>query len=790
MKFAEQWLRSLCDPALDSAALAHALTMGGLEVEAVEPVAPEFSGVVVAEILSVAPHPDADRLRVCAVSAGAEPLQIVCGAPNAAAGLKVPLARVGARLPSMEIKAAKVRGVESRGMLCSEVELGLSAEGAGLMVLPADAEPGTELRAYLRLDDRIFTIKPTPNRGDCLSLNGLARETAALTGAVQAPLSIAPVAGVLTDPPPAVRVEAVEACPLYCARAVRGVNAGAATPAWMAQRLARCGLRSISAIVDITNYVMLELGQPLHAFDLARIQDGITVRMARAGEKLVLLNGEEATLGAGHLLIADGRGPLALAGIMGGRDSGVGDATQDVLLESAYFTPAAVAGRARALGFASDASYRFERGIDPALTRDALERATQLLLEICGGRAGAVTAVGKGPAARSPVRLRPARAQRLLGIALDDSEIQNGLRRLGFQPARGNDGFEAVPPSWRHDIAIEEDLVEELARLYGYDRIPARLPLAASALLPVEGGRVGLRALRARLVDRDYQEVVSYSFVSAEAERDFSGNADPVRLVNPIAAHMDVMRSSLLPGLMGVLKTNLDNLGAQERVRLFESGRCFLSGSGGETEALQPSRIAALAYGTVWAEQWGGKAAAVDFYDVKADLEALVYPRQVRCEAGTHPALHPGRSARVMLGDAVAGWIGEVHPALLQKYGIPGVPVAFEIDLQTASAQPTPRYQDFSRLPAVRRDISVELPEKLSLQTILDGLQGKLPEIVTKVVPFDIYRGKGIDSDKKSVAFKIILQDTEKTLTEAEIEAARQRTLEVLQEQFGATLRK
>ena len=633
-------------------------------------------------------------------------------------------------------------------------------------------------------DDLIFTIKPTPNRGDCLSVFGFAREVAAVTACALKPVDSAPVPGKVTD-----RVEIVldnpAACPLYCGRIVRGVNARAATPRWLVQRLESSGLRSLGAIVDITNYVMLELGQPLHAFDRARLGASIRVRNARKAEKLKLLNEQEVELDPDWLVIADEQKALALAGIMGGAASAVGGETQDILLESAFFSPDVIAGKSRRLGFSSDAAYRFERGVDYAGTRRALERATALVLEICGGAAGAVAEASASLPERKPVRLRRARARRLLGIDMSAQDIAAILRRLGLAFEQRGEEFHVTPPSYRFDIALEEDLIEEIARIYGYDRIPASPPRAAVAMLPAPETRIGTGALRAQLIARDYEEIVSYSFVDRQWESDFSGNATPVALANPIASQLSVMRSSLLGSLVDCLKLNVSR--QQERVRLFEFGRCF-ERTGADFQ--QQMKLGGLAYGSALAEQWGSPKRPVDFYDVKSDVESMIALESVRFEPAKHPALHPGRCANVVVDGAVAGWLGQLHPELRQKYDLPFAPMAFELNLELISTRRPARYQAFSRLPSVRRDIAVEVGVEVSAQAMLEALKKRAPGIITELGLFDVYRGKGIDSDKKSVAFRVVLQDTLKTLTDAEVDAAVGLLLQVLQEQFQARLRK
>ncbi|MGE4111993.1 MAG: phenylalanine--tRNA ligase subunit beta [Burkholderiales bacterium] len=783
MKLSENWLRELVDPALSTPELADLLTFGGIEVEAVEPAAPAFDKVVIAEILSVEKHPQADRLYVCQVNAGSGPLTIVCGAPNARAGMRVPAALPGARLPGMEIKVAKVRGVESHGMLCSALELGLAEEAAGLMELPSDAAIGQSLRELLDLDDQVLTTKPTPNRGDCLSVLGLAREVAALGGAALRWQMPSPVAAAIDDSIDVV-VEAPGDCPRYCARIVRGVDARAATPDWMVRRLQRSGLRSISAVVDVTNYVMLEMGQPLHAFDAVKIGGGIRVRRARQGERLVLLNGTDFEMSAGHLVIADERKALALAGIMGGEGSGVTDSTQDVVLESAFFTPAAIAGKTRAAGFSSDSAYRFERGVDFAATRTAMERATLLLMQICGGRPGPVNEkIGALPR-REAVVLRLARAERVLGFSLDAGAATSILERLGCTPKVQGGKIAAVPPSFRFDITIEEDLIEELARVHGYANIPALPPPAPAVMLHRdEAGRTPA-AVRRLLADRDYQEAITYSFVERSWEADFSPAADPVALANPISAQMSVMRTTLIGGLLNAVVFNASR--KQSRVRLFEIGRCFVP----DGAAIgQPWRVGGIAFGDVVPLQWGSKPRGVDFFDVKGDLEALCTPRDVVFLAAEHPAFHPGKSATVVLDGVVAGWLGELHPRWQRKYDLAAAPVLFELDLAAVCTGRVPAFRALSRYPAIRRDLAAEFDENTRFADVADALKQGGPQILRDVTVFDLYRGQGVQKGKKSLAFSVLLQDTDKTLTDAEAEKAITELRRILQEKFNAKLR-
>ncbi len=784
MKFSENWLRTWVNPALSSEALGHQLTMAGLEVEALEAVAPAFNNVVVAEVLEVVKHPNADRLNVCQVNVGeASPLTIVCGAANVAVGVKVPCARIGALLPgNFAIKQAKVRSIESFGMLCSAVELGLATESDGLWLLPSDAPVGKTLREYLDLDDKLFTLKLTPNRSDCSGMIGVAREVAAMTGSPLKPLDIQTQPVTLAEQWP-VNVKDAQACPLYCGRLVRGVNAAAATPDWMLRRLERSGLRGINAVVDITNYVMLEMGQPLHAFDLAKLSGGIAVRRACKGESLVLLNEQQVELDEEVLVIADEARVLALAGIMGGQGSGVETATQDIFLESAFFHPDAIAGRARRFGLATDSSFRFERGVDFAGTKLALERATQLLLEICGGSAGAVSEVRGQLPKREAIALRRSRVARVLGIELDNAQIADLFTRLQFEFTANGDDYRVTPPSFRFDLSIEADLIEELARLHGYDNIPALAPQAALTMLPDSELQQPLTRIQQLLVARDYQEIVSYAFVDEQTERELCGNEHPVALQNPIASNLAVMRSSLIVGLVGALRYNLNR--KQARVRLFEAGACFAKV---DDKYQQTQRLSGLAYGATQPEQWGAAARMVDFYDVKADVEALFALQPLRFAAATHPALHPGRSAQIFCGEQLVGWIGELHPHWQQQYDIAQAAVWFEVDLGAAMQAKVPRMSEIAKFLPVRRDLAVLVDESVAVQSLLDAMQAVSAPNVVEVSLFDVYRGKGVEHGKKSLAFRVLLQDTQKMLTDSEIEPSIASLVDVMQKQ-GAQLR-
>ncbi|HEX3096351.1 MAG TPA: phenylalanine--tRNA ligase subunit beta, partial [Usitatibacter sp.] len=743
MKISVKWLRELVAVDMPVDELAHALTMGGLEVEEIAPVAADFSGIVVAQVKSVAPHPNADKLRVTEVDAGTgELLQIVCGAPNVAAGQKVPCALVGAKLPAqgseapMQIRKAKLRGIESSGMLCSARELGLSSDHAGLLVLGEDAPIGRDVREALGLDDVYLTLKLTPNRGDCLSMFGVARDLGAITGAtVKLPVA-SPVATTANDARP-VKISAPKGCGHYFGRVVRGIDPRAKTPEWMAHRLERAGLRAISPLVDITNYVMLERGQPMHAFDHAKLAGPIDVRYMAPGERIKLLNGQEVGYRENLLAIADPSGPVALAGVMGGFDTMVGEGTTDVFFETAYFAPEAVQGKSRELALTSDAAHRFERGVDPAAAGGALERAVALTLEICGGEAGPVThAQGELPA-RAPVHVRPDRVRKLLGYFVSDDEIHAILKRLSCIPESAGDGIRATPPSWRFDLAIEEDFVEEVARIHGYDHVPAVAPRARVPMLSLREGDRDRFALRHRLAALGYQEIVSYSFVAEDWERDFAGNDAPVRLANPIASHMSVMRTSLLGGLVQALRANLNR--GEDRVRLFEVGRCFMADRA--DLAAQPERVAGIAFGSRWPEQWGEKTAPVDFFDAKGDVETLAAPRALEFTAGTHPACHPGRCALVRWEGKALGFVGELHPRLQQKYELPSAPAIFELLAEPLLQGAAPRFGGLSRMPAVRRDYAFIVDEGIPWASILAALRGRLPSFVRGVEVFDQYRG-------------------------------------------------
>jgi phenylalanyl-tRNA synthetase beta chain len=815
MQFPESWLRAYCDPALDSDQLAHALTMAGLEVDESVPVAAAFSRVVVAEVRSVERHPDADKLTICRVDAGTgAELAIVCGAPNAAAGIRVPCALAGAELPGgFAIKEAKVRGVPSQGMLCSARELGLSEDHAGLLVLPDDAPIGADLRQYLRLDERRVTIKLTPNRGDCLSVVGLARETAAITGA---PLRLPqfPPVPPTTDERLPVKVLSPDLCGRFSGRVIRGLNAKAPTPQWMAQRLERSGQRPISALVDISNYVMLELGRPSHVFDLDKVRGGLVVRWGGAGESVELLNGQTVEVDDWVGVIADDRGVEALAGVMGGEATAVTPETTSVYVEAAFWWPESIQGRARRFNFGTDAAHRFERGVDYSTTVEHIEYITRLLLDVCGTPATQVGPVDDN-VLRLPERprvvMRGERCRRVLGVPVSDDEIADVLDRLGLDCRREGGQFTVGVPPYRFDLAIEEDLIEEVARLWGFERIPSHPPQAAALMRSRPEALRSPHRLRQQLAAAGYQELVNYSFVDAKWERDFGGGIEPVRVLNPIASHFSVMRTSLIGGLVAALKYNLNRKAA--RVRVFELGRVFQrdpsvrAGPLSVGSVRQPMRLAALAFGSDSEEQWGVATRRVDFYDVKGDLEALCRSTELRFAPGLHPALHPGRSARVLLAGELIGWLGELHPRWQQEYELPGSPVLFEIDVEPILPQALPVAVPVPRFPEVVRDIALWFGESVPLQQIVDvvsELSRSDPRlgVLREFRLFDLYRppisaSRRIEEvganamliKEKSLAFRLHLQDTERTLSDAEAEAAVAAVVEGLAGRLDARLR-
>lgn len=802
MQFPESWLREFCDPPLSSEALADLLTMSGLEVESLDPVAPPFGGVIVGEIVEAEPHPNADRLRVCRVNAGAHSkdglLQIVCGAPNARVGLKAPLALVGAQLPPgedgkpFEIKKGVLRGVESAGMLCSARELGLSEDHGGLLELDADAKVGTDLRQALALDDRLFTLKLTPNLAHCLSVFGVAREVAALTGAPLRLAAIVPVKPVHDQTLP-VRVEATDLCGRFSGRIVRGVNTRARTPAWMVDRLARCGQRSVSALVDISNYVMFEFGRPSHIFDLDRIHDGLVVRWARTGESLKLLNGETITLDPTVGVIADSRSVESLAGIMGGDATAVSDDTRNVYVEAAFWWPDAVSGRSRRYNFSTDAGHRFERGVDPQLTVEHIERITQLILDICGGEAGPIDDQKPHMPQHKPVTLRVARAAKVIGMPLDQATCAGVFKRLGLVFSEQPGIISVTPPSWRFDLRIEEDLIEEVARVVGYDKLPDSPPLAPlQPLRPIEAQRSAY-SVRHAMADLGYQEIISFSFVEERWERELAGNADPIRVLNPIAAPLAVMRSSLIGSLIATLSHNLAR--KADRVRLFEIGRVFrrdttVPDSEFTVAGLaQPTLLGALAYGSVVPAQWGQADRRVDLFDVKGDLEDLFAPRRPAFRPAGHPVLHPGRSAEIWLGERCIGLVGELHPRWRQQYELAHAPVLFELDLEAVREREVPACQPLPRHQPVTRDLAFVVGASASHDKLIAALLDDPNRLVRKATLFDVYRGAGATPGEHSMAVRLELLDDEASLTDERIAAALQAARERAERRVGARLR-
>ena len=782
MQFSENWLRTFVDTKLTSSELSHALTMAGLEVEDEQSAGAVFTSVVIGEIVAADKHPDADRLQLCKVKVGKETLQIVCGAANARVGIKVPCALVGAELPGISIKQAKVRGVDSFGMLCSSKELGLSAEASGLLELPANAPTGQDIREYLSLNDNLLTLKLTPNRADCLSILGIARDVAAITGV---PLSLPKItpASVESQRTMAVLVNAPDACPAYYGRVIEHVNARAKVPDWMVRNLERSGIRSISAVVDITNYVLLELGQPMHVFDLAKLGDHIEVRFAKAGEALKLLNDTEVKLKADDLVIASNNGILALAGIMGGEPTSVTETTTDIFLESAFFAPDAIAGKARRLGFSTDSSYRFERGVDFGNTEQALERATALIVEICGGKAGNITQAVTCFPARNVVSLCYARLLSVLGIAITQQEVGKLLSQLGFEYSEKDGVFAVKAPSYRFDIAREEDLIEEIARLHGYDKIAAIAPEAALNMLPESEALLNKAWAADVLQAQGYQEVVTYSFVDESWERDLMGNASPIKLKNPIASNMSVMRSGLWGGLLDALTYNLNR--KQERAMLFEIGASYYVE---QQQYREQTQISGLCYGDVQPVQWGEKAREVDFYDVKATVNALTH-HQAEYHAKIHPALHPGQSAQVYLHGKPIGWLGKLHPKWQQHYSLPKNTILFELQLAGLLQMQVAKYQEVSKFLPMRRDIAIVVDADLPIQAIVNAVNKADIPLLQEIQLFDVYQGKGIAENKKSLAFLVLMQDTHKTLLDIEAEAAMAELLKLLENQFGASLR-
>ncbi|KAA9001736.1 phenylalanine--tRNA ligase subunit beta [Affinibrenneria salicis] len=794
MKFSELWLREWVNPAIDSDALAEQITMAGLEVDGVEAVAGAFHGVVIGEVVECAQHPNADKLRVTRVNVGGDRLlDIVCGAPNCRQGLKVAVATIGAVLPGdFRIKAAKLRGEPSEGMLCSFSELGISDDHNGIIELPADAPVGENFRNWLQLDDNTIDISVTPNRADCLGIMGVARDVAVLN---QLPINepvIEPVAATIDDRFP-IEVRAPQACPRYLGRVIKGVNVAAVTPLWMSEKLRRCGIRSIEPVVDVTNYVLLELGQPMHAFDLNRLAGGIVVRMAEENETLTLLDGSEARLQADTLVIADREKALALGGIFGGEHSGVNAETQDVLLECAWFNPLAITGRARRHGLHTDASHRYERGVDPALQQKAMERATRLLIDICGGSAGPVMDVTSASdlPARATITLRRAKLDRLLGHAIDDEQVSDILQRLGCQVEKTAHGWQATAPSWRFDMEIEEDLIEEVARIYGYNNIPNIAAQAPLTMTRHREANLSLKRVKTLLVDRGYQEAITYSFVDPKVQALLHPGEEALVLPSPISVEMSAMRLSLWSGLLSAVVYNQNR--QQSRLRLFESGLRFVPDSAANIGIRQDVMLAGVIAGSRFEEHWDLARQAVDFYDLKGDVEAVLELTgklsAIEFKAESNPALHPGQSAAIYLDGERIGFIGVIHPELERKLDLNGRTVVFELLWNRVADRVVPDASDISRFPANRRDIAVVVAENVPAGDVLAECKKVGANQLVGVNLFDVYRGKGVADGYKSLAISLILQDSARTLEEEAIAATVAQCVAALKQRFHASLR-
>ena len=791
MKFSEKWLREWVDPPVSTEGLVEQLTMAGLEVDSVEPAGAVIDGVVVGEVLSVEAHPDADKLRVCQVSTGqGEPLQVVCGAPNVVAGGKYPLAMIGARLPGdFKIKKSKLRGVESRGMLCSARELGLGESHEGLMTLPAELVAGQALHEALELDDSLIEIDLTPNRGDCLGVEGVAREVGTLTHSPVTPVTIQDVEASIDDTFP-VEVQVPEACPRYLGRVFSGVNPAAATPLWMQERLRRSGLRSIDPVVDVTNYVLLELGQPMHAFDLARLSGAIAVRHATRGERLTLLDEREVELDEETLVIADRDRALAIAGVMGGIDSGVQAATTDLFLECASFSPEVIAGKARKYAMHTDSAHRFERGVDPFLQHRAMQRATRLLLDIAGGQAGPVIEVSSPEQLpeRVPIALRKARIGRVLGMLPEADEVADILERLGMAVTADNEGWQVMPPTYRFDIAIEADLIEEIGRVYGYDRLPLQPLTGALEMQPVSETSVSMRQVTDVLVGRGYREAVTYSFVDPDFQAAVNPDMQAIVLANPISTEMSVMRTSLWPGLLKAVGYNLKR--QRSRIRLFEHGLRFYSQG---NEINQDIVIGGVLAGSRSPEHWADAPEAVDFYDIKGDVEALLAlsgrAQEYRFVAATHPALHPGQCAAIRLRDRNVGWVGRVHPTLAGQHDLEPRTFVFQLEFAALEEGSLAHFSSISRYPSIRRDLAVVVDESVSVDRVCAVVRDAAGDLLQELVIFDVYQGKGIETGRKSIAFGLILQDSSRTLTDKDTESLVARVTQCLGDTIGATLR-
>jgi phenylalanyl-tRNA synthetase beta chain len=783
------WLRDWVELG-DVERVAADLTSSGLEVDSIEPLPAVDGNIVVAEVLGVERHPNADKLSVCVVDDGAGPHRVVCGAPNVAPGIKVPFARVGAKLPSGKaIGAAELRGVQSNGMLCSAKELELADDTSGLLILDADAPKGASVAEYLRLDDSILEVNVTANRGDCFSVVGIARELAARRGARLARPAAPPVAATIDATFP-VSLKAGGACPRFAARVLRGLSRSARTPLWIRERLRRAGVRPLQPIVDVTNYVMLELGQPMHAYDLAKLDGRIEARLARAGEKLTLLDGRDVELTADMLVIADARGPVGLAGVMGGQATAVSASTDSVLLESAFFAPAAVVGRSRRLGLHTDASLRFERGVDPTAQVRAIERATELLLTICGGNAGPVTNVERGGdlPERPAVKLRAERLRVVLGVDVPAKQIAEILERLEMKAEGTAEGWRVTPPAFRFDIAIEEDLIEEVGRMFGYDSIPATPGEAVERLGNASEHVVKHDDVADQLAARGYAEAITYSFIDAGLDALVSPGDAPDALANPIASDMAVLRQSLWPGLIDAARLNVSR--QRQRVRLFEVGPQFAAAEQG---VAQTQVVAGLALGTRSVEHWDGAGPDVDYFDVKGDVEAVLRltraPEEFRFEAATHPALSPGRTARILRRDRPVGWLGALHPQLAKRIDKKRTAVVFALQLDALSPAAVPAYERYSRFPSIRRDLAIVVDDAVSADAVIKAARAAAGAILREVRVFDVYRGEGVDSRRKSIGLGLILQDASRTLTDEDADQKMRSVMQKLEREFGATIR-
>jgi phenylalanyl-tRNA synthetase beta chain len=806
MQFPESWLREFCNPLLTTTQLADLLTMSGVEVEELRPAAPPFTQVVVGEIVECEPHPNADKLSVCRVQAGAfsrdGALQVVCGAPNARVGLRAPLALVGARLHGgadgkpLDIGVSNLRGVESFGMLCSARELGLSDDHGGLLELDDQLAPGTDVRAALKLDDAIFTLKLTPNLGHCLSVYGVAREVAALTGAPLRTPAFKPVAARIDDKL-AVRIEASDLCGRFSGRVVRGIDPRAKTPAWMVDRLMRCGQRPVSALVDISNYVMFEFGRPSHIFDLDKIHQHLVVRWGKPGESLKLLNGQTIEVDAQVGVIADARQVESLAGIMGGDATAVSDDTRNVYIEAAFWWPDAVAGRSRRYAFSTDAGHRFERGVDASTTVEHIEHITALVQQICGGKAGPMDDQQPNVPQSKPLDLRVSRANKVIGMPVSQEQCVGVFQRLGLTPrVDSNDRITVLPPPWRFDLTLEEDLIEEVIRVIGYDKLPLAPPLAPVRGRPQPEARRSAHAARRALAQLGYQETISFSFVEERWERELAGNADPIRVLNPIAAPLAAMRSSLIGSMVDTLRRNLAQ--RADRVRLFEIGRVYrrdpsvAAGDVSVAGIAQPMRLGGLAHGEMAVTQWGQPARRVDFYDVKGDLDSLLAPLTLRCTPADHPALHPGRSAQLWQGERRVGVLGELHPRWRQAYELPHAPLLFELELDVMLQHPIPRFAPIVRQQPVQRDQAFVVSERVAHDALIAALIDDPSGVVRRATLFDLYRPKGggdLAPGEHSMAVRLELMDDALTLTDERIEAALAAARKRALDRVGARLR-